>query len=200
MKRFIIIDSVSWISDIPTSPDVYDKYIFPIISHFIFLNNRRLLLIAPCQSQLIFYSVQLKSMCIWNRNVYVQPGLWVVSKGNTKTSSLIVPLNFSHLYFYSLCNCHTLKTKISAKYSVLFTSKNQKMPIELVKNNFSQCRHSIKAINLIIVVAYMFLYRVIKLKVYQMKCLLDFQKQIHGFTEWEKFMRTLQKKFFHPIG
>ena len=50
MKRFINTNSVSWVSYIPSGPDVYDKCIFPIIIHFSFLNNRKLILIAPCQS------------------------------------------------------------------------------------------------------------------------------------------------------
>lgn len=141
MKRFINTNSVSWLSYIPSSPDVYDKYIFPIIIHFSFLKNRRLILIAPCQSQLIFYYVQLKSMCIWNRNVYV---FCFVFKTKYKNLKLNISIKFLSFYFYSLCNCHTLKTKTSAKYSVLCTTKNQKMPIVLVKKNFSQCKHSVK--------------------------------------------------------
>lgn len=136
MKRFIIIDSVSWVSDIPTTPAVYDKYIFSYNNSLYFLKQQKasinctlsiLTNILLCSTKI---NVHLEQKCVrttWNMGCF---------KRKYKNLKLNSSVKFS-LYFYSLCNCHTLKTKISAKYSVLFTSKNQKMPIMLVKNNFS---------------------------------------------------------------
>lgn len=135
MKRFINTNSVSWVSYIPSSPDVYDKYIFPIIIHFSFLNNRRLILIAPCQSQLIFYYVQLKSMCIWSRNVYVFRFVF-------KTKYKILKLNISIKFLSSLLLfCHTLKTKISAKYFLYFALQ------KIRKCQFCQSKRTFHSVN-----------------------------------------------------